>query len=448
MSNARHRTTTYRGGTLEEVLPRIRSELGPDAVIVRQREGVIGGVGGFFGKKCVEIEARPAAVRQAQPARSVVDAYDTGEPRPDAKSALLQTLMDQSSPFAAELSDALSQPSADETIAEAPAPVVEEAAAGEDAPVAEPAAAPAESRVAAPTRARANAPAVARANAPTIVRASMPADIPAAAPIEARVTIARRAPEAPAVDEPAVARANLLAAGFGAGLAEDIVAEATRTLLPFAPGVPFEVLANRVLTRRISVSAGSEKKRRIIALIGAAESGRTLTTAKLCHTYAAAGRKVMAVSVEHARNALELARLIDADDIEFEIASRPESISRPHLRKSEVVVVDTPPLDPRNPRSFTSSARLLEKLRANETHVVMPADVDFESGRALLEQLSGPLTPSQILVTGADRGGETCMPVVLSLAFGLPISFVTDSPLPTSGLHPAEPEELARMALA
>jgi flagellar biosynthesis GTPase FlhF len=41
-------TKTYRGRTLEEVLPKIKAELGPDAEIVRQRSGLTGGVGGFF----------------------------------------------------------------------------------------------------------------------------------------------------------------------------------------------------------------------------------------------------------------------------------------------------------------------------------------------------------------------------------------------------------------
>jgi flagellar biosynthesis GTPase FlhF len=272
--------------------------------------------------------------------------------------------------------------------------------------------------------------------------------MPADAPVEARIRIGRTQFQAVSADGHEAARASLVAAGFGAAIADDIVAEAARTLLPFAPGVPFDVLANRALTRRIRVSAGSERKRRIIALIGTAESGRTLTTAKLCHTYAAAGRKVLAVSVEHARDAFELARLTEDDGIALEIASRPEAISRAHLRKSEVVVVDTPALDPRNPRSFKRPARMLERLRAHETHVVMRNDIEFETGRALLEQLSGALAPSQILVTGADRASETCMPVVLSLAFGLPISFVTDSADAANGLHPAEADELVRMALA
>jgi len=49
---------TYRGRTLGEILERIRFELGPDAVIVREREGLIGGVGGFFAHRFIELDAR------------------------------------------------------------------------------------------------------------------------------------------------------------------------------------------------------------------------------------------------------------------------------------------------------------------------------------------------------------------------------------------------------
>jgi flagellar biosynthesis GTPase FlhF len=41
-------TKTFRGRTLEELLPKIRAELGADAIVLRRREGLAGGVGGFF----------------------------------------------------------------------------------------------------------------------------------------------------------------------------------------------------------------------------------------------------------------------------------------------------------------------------------------------------------------------------------------------------------------
>src|SRR3954449_8760046 len=75
---------TFRGRTLEEVLPQIKADFGPDAEIVRQREGLTGGVGGFFQRACVEVEAGRG--EPEQPIRRF-DAYDDEpampEPLPD-----------------------------------------------------------------------------------------------------------------------------------------------------------------------------------------------------------------------------------------------------------------------------------------------------------------------------------------------------------------------------
>src|ERR1022692_3493406 len=51
---------TYRGRKLQDLIPRIRAELGPDAIILRQREGLMGGFGGFFAQHCVEVDAQAA----------------------------------------------------------------------------------------------------------------------------------------------------------------------------------------------------------------------------------------------------------------------------------------------------------------------------------------------------------------------------------------------------
>src|SRR5436190_21978949 len=52
---------TFRGLSLAEVEKKVRAELGDDAVVVRQREGLTGGVGGFFQRKLYEVDALPAA---------------------------------------------------------------------------------------------------------------------------------------------------------------------------------------------------------------------------------------------------------------------------------------------------------------------------------------------------------------------------------------------------
>jgi flagellar biosynthesis protein FlhF len=51
------RIKTFQGRSLEEVLPEIRAELGPGAVVVGQRTKVQGGVAGFFGTKVIEVTA-------------------------------------------------------------------------------------------------------------------------------------------------------------------------------------------------------------------------------------------------------------------------------------------------------------------------------------------------------------------------------------------------------
>src|SRR3954468_9087951 len=108
---------SYRGATLEDVLPQIVDEMGIDAVIVRQREGIVGGFGGFFGKRCVEVDVRPGesglprspseAVRAFERG-GLVDAYDTGDLFEEAaQSPFFEGLVDQARPFAEHLEEHL-----------------------------------------------------------------------------------------------------------------------------------------------------------------------------------------------------------------------------------------------------------------------------------------------------------------------------------------------------
>src|SRR3954471_9740537 len=73
-------TKTFRGRSLEEVLPQIKADLGPDAEIIRQREGLTGGVGGFFQRTCIEVEARVGEERAEDPLAPRSDAYDDAQP--------------------------------------------------------------------------------------------------------------------------------------------------------------------------------------------------------------------------------------------------------------------------------------------------------------------------------------------------------------------------------
>ena len=64
----------YRGRSIEELIPRIVSELGEDAVVIRHHRGLTGGFAGFFQRPLVEIEARRGAPG--------IDRYDEDEAAP------------------------------------------------------------------------------------------------------------------------------------------------------------------------------------------------------------------------------------------------------------------------------------------------------------------------------------------------------------------------------
>ncbi len=127
-TNGHHRkldgVRTYRGRKLEELIPKIRAELGPDAIILRQREGLMGGVAGFFAQRCVEVEA------QAGPR---IDLYDDeqedGTAGPQRAPSPVPAPTEPS--FAAQLHAASAQaPAAAAAPAEASgAPIVHELAA-------------------------------------------------------------------------------------------------------------------------------------------------------------------------------------------------------------------------------------------------------------------------------------------------------------------------------
>src|SRR4051794_12580508 len=124
-------TKTYRGRSLEELLPKIRTELGPEALVLKRREGLAGGVGGFFQHPYVEVEARAPV---AEPEVEVRTDRATAE---GLATPAMQALLESASPFAARLAEAARgdsvglygpQPAIAEPepeVAEEPAPVAE-----------------------------------------------------------------------------------------------------------------------------------------------------------------------------------------------------------------------------------------------------------------------------------------------------------------------------------
>lgn len=370
---------TYVGGSLEELLPQIRMELGPDALIVRQREGIVGGIGGFFGKKVVEVHAQRGAgapTAAAMPAsvvppRAVVDAYDSGD-LPEEEDGLMETLLAQASPFAEQLSQQLEEP----LVMPAPKPKRKASSRQAQVPVAD-------------------------------------------------LTVVRR---------------ELLAATIPVRVADAVVSEVERSLLPFLPGSSPRELARMALADRIKVARPGAHKRRTIAVLGLADGGRTEATADLCAGFLRGGRAVAAVSLEPAREALRLAELTAEDEIPFYIADAPEQAAqiRDVVGDAEILVADVPV----DGRRLDWTLELLDALDPDETHLVLPATLQAGHAQMLVEALGTHGVPTRMIVSGTDDAGATGVPVGLSLTHKIPVSFTSGA-----ALAPAFADTLAELVL-
>src|SRR3954466_15894218 len=119
-------TKTFRGLSLTEVEAKVRAELGDDAVIVRSREGLTGGVGGFFQRRVFEVEAvagngapapAPAVAPESQPEPVAL-------PAPAVASAAAEEPQDFISSLRAALGPELEQAAAEQRAAHAAADFV------------------------------------------------------------------------------------------------------------------------------------------------------------------------------------------------------------------------------------------------------------------------------------------------------------------------------------
>jgi flagellar biosynthesis GTPase FlhF len=476
---------TYRGRTLEELLPKIRDELGPDAIVVRQRDGLMGGIGGFFQQRFVEIEARRGHTR--------VDVYDEPPAAEDfaAQLAVAEELAGEplvSAPFAdalpqaAEAAFAAAAPEpAPAPAAAAPAPA---AAAPEPAPAASAPAAAASAPAAAASAPAAAAPEPAPAPPPPAAVAPLPvtdappepaaepappaADFASALPVAARpdaevaapqpVAAPEAAPEPPAPAEPAAAApaehpeliATLVAHGISDAFACELVAGATAHLLPLMGGGDVRAATAAALARRIPLAPLpiGRANARAVAFVGAPGAGKTRCAAALAAAHAQAGQVVRVVALDAEDDGAELTRLLASHGVEVHSAGSP-SAARAALEGAPadaLVVLDTPAVAPGDADGVARLAERLARIGVPATQVALPATLSAAAAREQLDRLA-PLRPAALTLTHADATDHVGAIVELACTTALPLAHVADGrPLP-GGLRHADPAELAERLL-
>jgi flagellar biosynthesis protein FlhF len=433
---------TFRGLSLAEVEAKVRAELGDDAVIVRQREGLSGGVGGFFQRRIFEVDANggngtPAPTSQPeQPVAQVAPA-----PAEDFAAQLKAALAPELEKAAAE--QQLAAEAAAEFIPEpiaastpAPAPKTDAAAlAALFAPDAQraPVEWPEEDR---------EPVAAAPLPEPEILPAPVP--VPAAAPL----------PAAPATPNWPVGATKLQSRLVERGLSRDLVSgvvdEAVTHLLPFASQNRLKPLVASALARRIPVQPLRGAGGRVIGFVGPGGAGKTRCVARLAHAYALRSpAPVTCLTLRAEDDGAELRRLLascgvpvhaldDATEARARVANLPDDA---------LVVVDTPGVSPRAEAELRQLAAELRQLRLDETHLALPATMGADAGRDLVTGARS-LGVDALTLTHTDETERLGGAIELAIETQLPISYIGRGTIVTGGLRPALPEELAAAVIA
>ena len=389
---------TYRGRSLEELLPKVRAELGPDAVIVRQREGLTGGVGGFFQKRLVEIEAQaPDAPAPA----GRLDVTDGPPVTPD---------------FLAQLSEAQAAvESADFVPIELPEVVEDDAWSGWRDPVPAPATAPYVSE--------------------RISALPAPSDLLPAAPERAPL------PAPQWTDEATALRDQLVARGVEHGLADEVVEETVTHLVPLRSGAKLKPLLVSALARRIPVAPLGGMAGRVVAFVGSGGSGKTHCTARLAGAYAAAQRMPVAcVSIAPRDAGSELALSLATTGVPLHpVATGDEARERvAPFRDRALVLVDTPSVSPRAKGDLRTLHDELRALGADDVLLTLPATTSAGAARELVAA-GRKVGASAVVLTHADETEHIGPAVGVAMESGLPFAYVGEA----AALRPAAAEELA-----
>jgi flagellar biosynthesis GTPase FlhF len=473
---------TYRGRDLSEILPQIRAELGSDAIVTHQREGLVGGIGGFFAHRFIEVEAMSPPEQ-----RATLDLYDGEAADPlteldgvvavqareeadtgDFASALAVASRAQADPFD-ELTSAGS-----ETEREAlDSPAVELAAAPSQAI---PEAQPEVRRVpAVPTYLAQQAPAAARPTA--AVPAATPASPvpPAPAPrvsrenVEPRVDAPRPGGFRPAQEvapvfiesateqvqdtetaEVSDAADFMTARGISAAVAAELIADAYSHDLPFARAGGMRDALHACLSRRLPRHPGLPRAGAMVAVVGGGGSGKTHCVAALAASYAnASALGVQAVVVGRGATGAELTALVGPHGVSVQAAERGSraAVELATSRDGMLIVADTAAVSPANGEAIDELALELDGLAPEEVLVALPATSNPVAARQLLTAIAS-LRPTGLIVTHADETDQLGVAIELSLESGLPLVFIHDGVELPGALKPADPNAIAERLFA
>ncbi|HIE08666.1 MAG TPA: hypothetical protein EYP65_02325 [Armatimonadetes bacterium] len=192
--------------------------------------------------------------------------------------------------------------------------------------------------------------------------------------------------------------------------------------------------------------------KRAVAFVGPEGGGKTTTMAKVAANLAfGEGRRVGIVFANSRKvGGVEQAAVISSLlGVPFELARSGERVGEAmsRMRECEVILIDTPGVNPLRPGEVGRLQGLLEGVEGEvETHLVLPASGDPLWFVKALEGMK-PVGYEKVILTKMDeavRKGN----IINAVVYGeRPLSFICDGPEIPDAIAPAEPEALSSMVL-
>lgn len=468
---------TYRGRTVEELIPRIQRELGEDAIILARRDGLTGGLAGFFQRPFVELEAMEGGPR--------VDVYDEEEMAPFSPLASQQpSLPERRSTYEPERQPAEERPRTPFYEREPPllrpdgAYVTERLAELASAAPLEPLSVRAvesdEQTIGLP--ARFDDPLELKSSDPferALEQASSAGFDDTAPPVryeqplparfgetvwgDSRAGTAAPSPRrgAPPLPPPARARARaniqseLQALGVSERFAGELIEAATVHVLPLMSRASLTQAVRIALAQRIPVASSLPTQGAVIVVVGPGGSGKTSCCAALLRAY----RKGSTLPASCA-TLLRGSGRGELDVLLSPYLMKPTPIDATRvvraLRKTRgegLLVIDTPPLSAGDRSGIHKLAGMLGELKPERVVVTLPATLGAVAAAQLVAALR-PLGAGALVVTHADETDQIGVAVETACTFGLaPVCMLDHGRSGGWRLSRIDPTELAAKLL-
>lgn len=429
---------TYRGASIEELLPQIRAELGPEAVVVSRREGLIGGFAGFFQKRCVEVDARAGGPR--------IDVYDEGEGEAPApvSTATIDAAELEKIPVAEKAGfEAMPAVAARADAAQAAATMTlfptETNPVRNDAATREGLATPGMRRLvdeASPFADLLDQMTEGPAASPA---AGMPAT---GTPAQTPAATTPAADDADSTPEPkriSNIREGMVAAGLGADLAGDLVDSVVANVSPFYSPGRLKTLVRNELALRLPITPAPGPGRRRLAVVGPAGTGKTAAVARIAAAHAAAGQDVACFTVEPVDGGAALRALLGDSGVKVEAITCEELAVSLLGENAAFVLIDTPSASSGAATTIETLAATLSAAGLDEIHLAVRAGTASPAAVEMLERLR-PLGPNRILVTAAADTSYIGAAVDVAIRTAMPIHYVAENVI---DIAPADPRALA-----